>query len=67
MTDNELTKENTMSIVGFVWDTRDLPDPDTAKELGLTGWRPIRVLIKKSDLEEMGWGNTNKKIKGVKT
>lgn len=49
--DDELTKENTITIEGFVWDTQGAPDPDSSDAKDYSCWRGGNVIVKISDLE----------------
>jgi len=53
--DEELTRENTISIEGFIWNTEGLPHPDSIEGIGKSGWRSGMVKVKISDLEKMGF------------
>lgn len=59
MIDKGLTKDNVLTIEGYVWDP---PNEEQIKEAGgilelddMSGWRSGHVLVKISDLERLGY------------
>lgn len=53
--DPELTKDNIIHVEGWIWNTDGLPHSDDIAGIGKSGWKSGMVIVKISDLEQLGF------------